>query len=266
MDKPWFKLFAADVLLDSKLDAIPPEAEGLVFRMWCVCHIDGKCPADPKELARKTRRSLEYVLQYKSHCESFFELHEGFYYSHRMEREKKRGDINRGNAVKRWNKTTSEIRNANGNANNSDLALRRSDYDYDSDFDVDLNKEMEGKIREIAALHPKVRDVFHLPNDVATAIAEAIARDSWQVVWAGTKAYSEVVAGWAVSDRHFAIAATRFYRQSEYRTNPEEWKGNSNGQGKQPARVSASRERSERSKRNILDGFAANARRADPSV
>ena len=140
MDRPWFKVYAADALLDSKLDALPPEAEGLVFRMWCICHIEGRCPADPKELARKTRRSLEYVLQYESQCKSLFALQDGFYVSPRMEKEKRRSKVNSDNANERYKEKTSTVRSANRIANNKEIAMRRSDYDNDSDLGL-VSKE-----------------------------------------------------------------------------------------------------------------------------
>ena len=47
---PWFKFFPSDYLLDPDVDAIPSEAEGLLIRMWCLCHLEGSCPADPESL------------------------------------------------------------------------------------------------------------------------------------------------------------------------------------------------------------------------
>jgi uncharacterized protein YdaU (DUF1376 family) len=119
---PWFKFFAGDYLLDSDVDSMPREAEGLLLRMWCIAHIEGSCPADPEELARKTRCSLQYVLQCKRHCESLFELREGRLYSRRMEEEKRRSEQARENASKRYEQSkqsTSANGNANGIANGS---------------------------------------------------------------------------------------------------------------------------------------------------
>jgi len=116
---PWFKFFAADYLLDPDVDAIPSEAEGLLIRMWCLCHLEGSCPADPQELARKTRRTLQCVLQCKQHCEPFFDLQEGRFYSRRMEEEKQRSNQARENASKRYEQRTSADGNANGSANGS---------------------------------------------------------------------------------------------------------------------------------------------------
>jgi uncharacterized protein YdaU (DUF1376 family) len=116
---PWFKFFAADYLLDPDVDAIPSEAEGLLIRMWCLCHLEGSCPADPEELARKTRRTLQSVLQCKRHCEPFFDLQEDRLYSRRMEEEKHRSKQARENASKRYEQRTSADGNANGSANGS---------------------------------------------------------------------------------------------------------------------------------------------------
>ena len=129
---PWFKLYATDYLLDPDVDAIPRESEALLIRMWCICHIEGSCPADPEELARKTRCGLQYVLQYKSQCERLFELREGRFYSRRMEDEKRRSEQSRKNANKRYSKelTQSAERAALPIATQS--AMLRSDYDSNS--------------------------------------------------------------------------------------------------------------------------------------
>lgn len=106
---PWFKLYAADYLLDPDVDAMPREAESLLLRMWCVCHREGSCPADPETLARKTLCTLQYVLQCKSHCDQFFELQDGKLYSRRMQEEKQRSEKARKNANKRYEQKQSQI-------------------------------------------------------------------------------------------------------------------------------------------------------------
>jgi uncharacterized protein YdaU (DUF1376 family) len=111
---PWFKLFAADYLLDSDVDSMPREAEGLLLRMWAICHIEGSCPNDPEELARKTRCSLNYVLKYKPYCDPFYEVKNERLYSHRMEQEKRRSEQARANVSKRYEQSTSEIGSSNG--------------------------------------------------------------------------------------------------------------------------------------------------------
>jgi uncharacterized protein YdaU (DUF1376 family) len=123
-------MFAADYLLDPDVDAMPREAEGLLLRMWCICHREGSCPADIETLARKTQCSREYVSKFKAECEQFFELREGRLYSLRMEEEKRRSEQARQNANKRFGKQPAE-RMAEQIAEQT--AEPRSDYDSDSD-------------------------------------------------------------------------------------------------------------------------------------
>jgi hypothetical protein len=101
---PWFKLFASDYLLDPDVDAMPREAEGLLLRMWCICHREGSCPVDVETLARKTQCGWEYVSRVLPDCQPFFELREGRLYSRRMEEEKRRSEQARENANKRYGK------------------------------------------------------------------------------------------------------------------------------------------------------------------
>ena len=114
-DQPWFKFYAADYLLDPHVDAMPREAEALLVRMWCICHREGSCPADPETLARKTLCNLPYVVQWKSNCEAFFELRDGKLYSRRMEAEKQRSETARKNANERW-KLNPKSKSERGNA------------------------------------------------------------------------------------------------------------------------------------------------------
>jgi uncharacterized protein YdaU (DUF1376 family) len=127
--QPWFKIFAADYLLDPDVDALPREAEALLLRMWCICHREGSCPADLETLARKTQCSQEYVSKFKAECEQFFELREGRLYSLRMEEEKRRSEQARKNANKRFAKQSAEQMAEQAAEPRSD-----SDSDFDSDF------------------------------------------------------------------------------------------------------------------------------------
>jgi uncharacterized protein YdaU (DUF1376 family) len=101
-EQPWFKFYASDYLLDPDVDAMPREAEALLIRMWCICHREGSCPADAETLARKALCNLQYVSQYKPHCEAFFELQDGRFYSRRMQEEKRRSEKARNSANERW--------------------------------------------------------------------------------------------------------------------------------------------------------------------
>ena len=119
--------------MDSKLDSIPLEAHGLILKMWCLCHIEGRCPSDPVELARKLRCPLSYVSQYKSLCESLFESQSGSLVSRRMEKEKRRSEINSNNANKGHKGFVKRIAER--------IAEPRSDSDYDYDYDPDSKSQ-----------------------------------------------------------------------------------------------------------------------------
>lgn len=106
-ENPWFKLWARDLLTDPKVDSTPLAAMFLVVKMWCVCCLEGSCPADPEEIARKTRVTPQCVSQFISQCVPFFEERDGRLYSRRMEREKTKSDLARQSAQARYTATTS---------------------------------------------------------------------------------------------------------------------------------------------------------------
>jgi hypothetical protein len=92
------------------------------------------------------------------------------------------------------------------------------------------NREaLDGEVHEIAALHPKIKDAFHLPQDIAFVIAEAILRDGRDLVWSGTHALKEAVVRWPARELQFVPSAQKFFRESQYRNPPEFWERNGNG-------------------------------------
>ena len=115
----WFKFWARDFLTDPEVDNTPDAAMLLVIKMWCVCCLEGSCPADPEEISRKTRVPLHRVLQCHPHCHPYFEERDGRLYSKRMEREKVKSALARQNAQKRYNRATSAETPASGSANGS---------------------------------------------------------------------------------------------------------------------------------------------------
>lgn len=110
--EPWFKFFAADYLLDPAVDALPLEAQAVLLRKWCICHIEGSCPADPEQIARKTRLPLETVANYLECLAPFFEARDGRLYSRRMEEEKRKSET----ARRGGNKRGEQLRSANRSA------------------------------------------------------------------------------------------------------------------------------------------------------
>jgi hypothetical protein len=256
MKKPWFKAYAADYLLDSKVDAVPLECEGILWRMWCVCHLEGSCPVNPLELARKIRRDSYYVSKYESYYESFFEKVNDKYISHRMEREKRISAVNRANVSQRYKSTTSNVRSTNGSTPRRDSVLPYSDYDY-IDVDVAL---IEERMHEIAKLHPKILDPQHLSQEVQVAIAEAIARDGFEKVLNGTMAMFTAVSRWSPGERRFLPAPPRFFRESQYLKPSEDW-----SQETHVGKTSAAHQRAQRVKQNIVDAFTSGAGDASQS-
>jgi hypothetical protein len=193
-EMPWFKFYAADFLLDPKVDAMPREAVGLLICMWCVCAREGSCPVDSEGLARKTMCPVAYVLAYRTHCDGFFELRDGRLFSRRMERERQLSESQRKKANTRWAKKSkvqnSELKNSElriqnsegGNANgiatcippppsgaaavdfssleNSDLATMRAKHIYTERdfFERDLRKlhDADEEIEKILRLQPNL--------------------------------------------------------------------------------------------------------------
>lgn len=234
--QPWFKFYAGDYLVDADVDAIPREAEGLLIRMWAVCHLEGSCPDDPEELARKTRCKLQYVLQYKPHCQSLFESQNGRLYSRRMEAEKRRSEQASKNASQRYKQKGSAVSNANGNANRT----AASDSDFDSKkglvsvssnaskeltYESDIEDGFDVLVEQIGHEHPanarfNGRD---LNEDIRYVIAEAIHHDGKDVVVNGTRAYARAVANWPASQRRYITSALKFYQQRDYLQSQEHW-------------------------------------------
>jgi uncharacterized protein YdaU (DUF1376 family) len=118
-ENPWFKFWARDFLTDPDVDNTPDSAMLLVIKMWCVCCIEGSCPADPEEIARKTRVPLHRVSHCYPHCQPYFEERDGRLYSRRMEKEKAKSAVARTNAEKRYGQRSSARSPADGSANGS---------------------------------------------------------------------------------------------------------------------------------------------------
>jgi uncharacterized protein YdaU (DUF1376 family) len=90
--EPWFKFYAADYLTDPDVDDLSLEAQAILLRIWCVCNLEGSAPANPKELARKTRLDADTVAKYESELALFFDSRDGRLHSPRMEEEKRKSE------------------------------------------------------------------------------------------------------------------------------------------------------------------------------
>jgi uncharacterized protein YdaU (DUF1376 family) len=218
-DMPWFKLYASDYLVDAGIDSMPREAEALLVRMWCICHIEGSCPNDPGELARKTRCDLQYVLQCKPHCDPLFDLRNGRLYSKRMEAERKRSKQASLNAHKCYEQKTCAVGTANRTANSTAERSAPSDYDSDSSSSVNLSTKTQFNSTEVA-------QAISLANgwsgrQMIWALQEAIDFQSAQM----PESSLEEVGEWLVKsyfDRRaskgdFAGGPQKFFQQALYR-------------------------------------------------
>jgi hypothetical protein len=90
------------------------------------------------------------------------------------------------------------------------------------------------QVQEIAALHPKIHDPFHLTKEVSSAIAAAVERDGRERVWAGTKSMADAVTKWPKEEMRFLSSAPRFFRESQYRKDPREWERKADGKSVTP--------------------------------
>lgn len=100
----WFKFWANDFLGDADVDSTPDDAMVLIIKMWCICCLEGSCPANVEEIARKTRVPLHRVSHCVEHFKTFFEGRGDRLFSTRMERDRARSDMARKGAASRWNK------------------------------------------------------------------------------------------------------------------------------------------------------------------
>jgi uncharacterized protein YdaU (DUF1376 family) len=142
---PWFKFYASDFLLDSKVDSLPLEAQAILIRMWSVIWIDGSIPDDPKIISRLCRIDISSVQKHMQNLMQMFHKDaSGFLHSKRMEDEmSKYGHISNARkhaAEVRWNKQDTKLANANGNANGHAKAMQS-----ESESDINLFKQNSSK-------------------------------------------------------------------------------------------------------------------------
>jgi uncharacterized protein YdaU (DUF1376 family) len=125
-EQPWFKFYATDYLLDPDVDSIPLEAQAVLLRMWCLCNIDGFCPVEPEEIARKARLSFQVVAKHSEQLTPFFELRDGRLYSRRMQEEKRKSESARLGGEARGKQLRSADRSASGSADRSTQSQSQS--------------------------------------------------------------------------------------------------------------------------------------------
>jgi hypothetical protein len=211
---PWFKVFAADTLTDARLQDSPLATQAIVFRMWCVCHLEGCCPADPEEIAIRTRVRLSDVSLNESFIKSFFELRNGKLYSARMEAEKRRSDTNRRNKLSGLNKEDKGSVERLVEQTDERLVERRSD----SDSIGSKNKFLEEKAEEIYKHYPRKVGRPAAIKAIISAIAK-VKGDAGFLVQR-TKAFANSPAGNA---GEFTPHPATWFNQERYNDDPIQW-------------------------------------------
>ena len=152
--QPWFKFWAADYICNRDVQNLSLEAQGLLVRMWCICHIDGSLPADEEELSILLRCKRQCVSQCYWQCKPFFELRGDRLISPRMEREKAKSELARKNSQVRYNKPTYKIGTANGTANGTPQKARISESQKKEKKDPRFAEFVELSKRYWEANHP----------------------------------------------------------------------------------------------------------------
>jgi uncharacterized protein YdaU (DUF1376 family) len=102
--------------------------------------------------------------------------------------------------------------------------------------------QIETKVHQIASANPRILDAWHLPQAIETAILEAVARDGFDLVLAGTRNLADALSTWTEGELRYAPNPQKFYAQSLYLTNPVEWDRSRNGTS-QPSRQDARQQR-----------------------
>lgn len=156
--EPWFKFYAKDYLFDDGVDALPLEAQAILVRMWCVCHLSGSCPGEPDEIARKTCLPTAMVSKHREQLSRFFESRDGRLYSRRMDVEKQKSDIARRNGQKRGEQIRSANRLADGSADC--LAQSQSQSQSQIQNQEQGQNQKQHPSTEIPVFHSKEKQQF----------------------------------------------------------------------------------------------------------
>jgi hypothetical protein len=91
---------------------------------------------------------------------------------------------------------------------------------------IDLPPDIDLKIAEIGHLHPYNSHLGgkSIPPAHEAVIVEAIARDGYELVLAGTRNYRDAVERWPPGDRKYVMNPMRFFgSEAQYLKNPAVW-------------------------------------------
>lgn len=110
-EKLWFKQWASSYLTDPRIDRLTDAAAVLLQRMRCVCCLEGSCPVETSEIARKTMRSEAQVVASLPSVLQFFVYREDRLFDVGQERdnavtERSRKGANAANAKRKASATS----------------------------------------------------------------------------------------------------------------------------------------------------------------
>lgn len=252
---PWFKLWAGDFLSDNYVEAMTAEQVGwyclLLIRSWN--HTPRGYLPNEKQLLRVWCRCASDLLWENEAplvLERFKTTEDGLFIFHPkllkqvakvVETSEKRADAGRIGGIKSG-ETRRSKREANASKNGSNCRQTQTQtlLGVYTAPPIDSDLQVEG----IGHLHPANA---HLPAatpltpEQAEVVIEAIIRDGYELVWTGTKNYREEWDRWPASEKKLRRNFLEFYRKSEYRIPPEQWRRdeqprNGNGNGSNGAR------------------------------
>jgi hypothetical protein len=151
-EKLWFKQWASSYLTDPRIDRLTDAAAVLLQRMRCVCCLEGSCPVQTSEIARKTMRSESQVVTSLPSVLQFFVFREDRLFDVGQERD---------NAVTERSRKGANAANAKRKASAASDAAGDASSDAASEAHAKVDSWLEGLGR--------------FPVSVAASDAQAVA-------------------------------------------------------------------------------------------
>lgn len=168
--------------------------------------------------------------------------------------------------VKRHRQKNKEGSNASvtlANAcNDKHKQIQKQEADTKAEETSHLSERTENQILEIARSNPANahRQIGNVcPRDQAEVILDAIARDGFDLVIAGTRNLAEAVTQWPPGEHRFIPNILKFYRDSEYLKDPAIWRRD----GTQQASTSAASQRTDNNRRNLFEAVRSHVSNRD---
>lgn len=166
MGDPWFKFYASDFLLDSRVDSLPIEAQGILIRLWCLCWRDGEIPNDSATLSRRAMVDPKAMRRHWKALSSFFEDSNGNLISPRMERERSES------------RAKSESHRLGAQKTNAKRWGKRSDSESLSDPQATPERDAMRPLERVAEVSPSESESDVLTANAVSGDAKAPPREA----------------------------------------------------------------------------------------